>query len=163
MAVNQLSKQMVKLNANGIDYEREVEPRLLLSDFLRNELGLTGTHVSCEQGVCGSCNVILEGKVVRSCLLFAVQANGLEVKTIEFLAEDPEHLHPIQESFVDNHAVQCGFCTPGMILATYELLQDTPDPNLNEIKEALSGNICRCTGYTNVVKAVQDAATRMQA
>lgn len=162
MPISKIAKHVLRVQVNGIDHECEVEPRLLLSDFLRIELGLTGTHVGCEQGICGACSVLLDGKVVRSCLMLAVQANGSSIRTIESIAESHEKLHPIQEAFIANHAVQCGFCTPGMIMATHELLRTIPDPTIGEIREALSGNICRCTGYTNIVKAVQDAAKRMR-
>jgi len=162
---NQFDKynQSVQITINGVTYQREVEPRMLLSDFIRNDTGLTGTHVGCEQGVCGACDILLEGRLVRSCLLFAVQADGCEIQTIEGLAEGPEQLHPIQQAFIDNHAIQCGFCTPGMVLATHNLLKNNPDPTDQEIREGLSGNICRCTGYTNIVKAVKDASKRLKA
>jgi carbon-monoxide dehydrogenase small subunit len=161
---NQYEKytQLVSVTINGVRYQREIEPRMLLSDFIRNEAMLIGTHVGCEQGVCGACDIIFEGELVRSCLMFAVQANGCEIQTIEGLAEGPDQLHPIQQAFIDNHAIQCGFCTPGMVLTTYNLLKENPDPSDQEIRKGLSGNICRCTGYTNIVKAVKDAAQRLK-
>jgi len=152
----------VSLNVNGTQYERTVEPRLLLSDFLRHDLGLTGTHVGCEHGVCGACTVLFDGQPVRSCLMFAVQANGHEVTTVEGLGT-PENLHPIQEAFREKHGVQCGFCTPGFLLTLVPFLEDNPDPTEQEIREAISGNLCRCTGYQHIVDAVQFAAERMKA
>ena len=152
----------VSLNVNGTQYERTVEPRLLLSDFLRHDLGLTGTHVGCEHGVCGACTVLFDGQPVRSCLMFAVQANGHEVTTVEGLGT-PENLHPIQEAFREKHGAQCGFCTPGFLLTLVPFLEDNPDPTEQEIREAISGNLCRCTGYQHIVDAVQFAAERMKA
>jgi len=156
------NRQTISLTVNGVAHSREVEPRLLLSDFLRIELGLTGTHVGCEHGKCGACTVIVDGRAVRACLMFAVQAQGARIETIEGLAAGPEALHPIQQAFIDCHGLQCGFCTPGMINSTRELLTRNPAPSEQEIREALAGNICRCTGYTNIVKAVQVAAVRMR-
>jgi len=156
------NRQTISLTVNGVAHSREVEPRLLLSDFLRIELGLTGTHVGCEHGKCGACTVIVDGRAVRACLMFAVQAQGARIETIEGLAAGPEALHPIQQAFIDCHGLQCGFCTPGMINSTRELLTRNPAPSEQEIREALAGNICRCTGYTNIVKAVQVAAARMR-
>ncbi|MGQ0704472.1 MAG: (2Fe-2S)-binding protein [Gemmatimonadales bacterium] len=144
---------------NGTRYERSVEPRLLLSDFLRHELGLTGTHVGCEHGVCGACTVLLDGEAVRSCLMFAVQADGHEVQTVEGLSQGDE-LHPLQQAFHETHALQCGFCTPGFLMTLIPFLRDHPNPGETEIREALSGNLCRCTGYANIVKAVQLYGTR---
>jgi len=152
----------VSLNVNGTQYKRTVEPRLLLSDFLRHDLGLTGTHVGCEHGVCGACTVLFDGQPVRSCLMFAVQANGHEVTTVEGLGT-PENLHPIQEAFREKHGAQCGFCTPGFLLTLVPFLEDNPDPTEQEIREAISGNLCRCTGYQHIVDAVQFAAERMKA
>jgi carbon-monoxide dehydrogenase small subunit len=134
------------------------EPRLLLSDFVRHELGLTGTQVACEQGACGACTVVLDGRMTLSCLVLAVQADGAELETVEGLANGDE-LHPIQEAFRAKHGLQCGFCTPGMLLTTRSLLAQNPDPTDDEIREHLSGNICRCTGYTGIVAAVRQAAT----
>jgi carbon-monoxide dehydrogenase small subunit len=139
-----------------------VEPRLLLSDLLRHELGLTGTHVGCEHGVCGACTVLFDGQPVRSCLMFAVQANGHEVWTVEGLGT-PEDLHPIQEAFREAHGAQCGFCTPGILLTLVPFLKENPDPDEQEIREAISGNLCRCTGYQHIVDAVKLAAEKMKA
>ncbi len=151
----------VSLSVNGAGYERAVEPRVLLSDFLRHELGLTGTHVGCEHGVCGACTVLLDGDPVRSCLLFAVQADGREVTTVEGLAPAPDELDPLQAAFHDAHGLQCGFCTPGILMSMTAFLREHPDPDEREIREALSGHLCRCTGYRHIVDAVQLAATRM--
>ncbi len=158
----ELPKQPVCVTVNGQPCAREIEPRMLLADFLRIELGLTGTHVGCEHGKCGACTVLIDGHATRACLMFAVQADGCAVETIEGLATAADSLHPIQQAFIDNHALQCGFCTPGMINTTRELLSENPDPSEREIREALAGNICRCTGYTNIVKAVRDAADRLR-
>jgi carbon-monoxide dehydrogenase small subunit len=152
--------QRVRLTVNGTVYEREVEPRLLLSDFLRHELGLTGTHVGCEHGVCGACTVLLEGEAVRSCLLFAVQADGATISTVEGLGEDAEHLHPLQEAFWEAHGLQCGFCTPGILMTMSAFLKRNPRPSEPEVRRALSGNLCRCTGYQHIVDAVMLAAEK---
>ena len=141
---------------NGAKHSATVEPRRSLVDFLRHDLGLVGTHVGCEHGVCGACTVMLDGRTVRSCLLFAAQADGAEVTTIEGIGTD-EALHPLQAAFQQHHALQCGFCTPGMILAAIELLRDNPDPTEAEIRVGLSGNLCMCTGYVNIVRAVRAA------
>ena len=141
---------------NGAKHSATVEPRRSLVDFLRHDLGLVGTHVGCEHGVCGACTVMLNGRTVRSCLLFAAQADGSEVTTIEGIGTD-EALHPLQAAFQQHHALQCGFCTPGMILAAIELLRDNPDPTEAEIRVGLSGNLCMCTGYVNIVRAVRAA------
>src|SRR5687768_17302985 len=135
----------VCVSVNGVRYERRVEPRLLLSDFIRQDLGLTGTHVGCEHGVCGACTVLLDGEPVRSCLLFAVQADGHEVMTVEGLSDDPKDLHPLQQSFWEAHGLQCGFCTPGFLMTLLPFLDAHPDPTEQEIREAISGNLCRCT------------------
>ena len=148
---------MIKITVNGVTYEREAEPRLLLADFLRHELGLTGTHVGCEQGVCGACTVILNGDSVRSCLCFAVQADGGEIETVEGLGT-VENLDPLQQAFQEHHALQCGFCTPGMLLTSTELLEKNPDPSRAEIREYLSGNYCRCTGYEKIFDAINAVA-----
>ncbi len=148
----------VNLVVNGETFEREVEPRILLSDFLRHELGLTGTHVGCEHGVCGACTVLVEGEAVRACLMFAVQVDGQQVTTVEGLAPDADELHPLQEAFWESHGLQCGFCTPGILLSMVPFLESNPDPSEAEIREALSGNLCRCTGYQNIVDAVKQAA-----
>ena len=139
-----------------------MEPRLLLSDFLRHELGLTGTHVGCEHGVCGACTVLFDGEPVRSCLMFAVQANGHEITTVEGLGT-PEDLHPLQEAFWESHAVQCGFCTPGFLMSLVPFLEENPNPTEEEIREAIAGNLCRCTGYQHIVEAVKLAAEKMKA
>lgn len=140
-----------------------MEPRLLLSDFLRHELCLTGTHVGCEHGVCGACTVLLDGEAVRSCLMFAVQADGLELTTVEGLAQSDGTLHPLQAAFQEAHGLQCGFCTPGILLTLVPFLREHPSPNEDEIRHALSGNLCRCTGYHNIVAAAQLAAGKMAA
>ena len=152
----------VCLQVNGRDYERSVEPRLLLSDFLRHELGLKGTHVGCEHGVCGCCTVHVDGAAVRSCLLFAIQVDGARILTIEGLSENGE-LHPIQAALRECHGLQCGFCTPGFVMAIHEFLEQNPRPNLTdlEVREGISGNLCRCTGYQNIVEAVKLAARTM--
>ena len=142
---------------NGAKHSATVEPRRSLVDFLRHDVGLVGTHVGCEHGVCGACTVMLDGRTVRSCLLFAAQADGAEVTTIEGIATD-EALHPLQMAFQQHHALQCGFCTPGMILAALELLRDNAEPSDEEIRVGLSGNLCMCTGYVNIVRAVRAAA-----
>lgn len=151
----------VSVIVNGEPRHAFVEARTLLTDFLRHELGLTGTHVGCEHGVCGACTVQIDGELARSCTTFAVQVDGLEIKTVEGLAEGSE-LHPIQAAFRDNHGLQCGFCTPGLLMTVEALLADNPDPSEEEIREFLAGNVCRCTGYVGVVAAVQDAALRLR-
>ena len=149
----------VTVTVNGLKYEAFVEPRTTLVDFLRVELGLTGTHVGCEHGVCGACTILMDGKSVRSCIMLAVQADGAELTTVEGLSVDGA-LHPIQQAFRDTHGLQCGFCTPGFLMTIYELLEENPNPNDDEIKDALGGNLCRCTGYQSIVEAVQKAAAR---
>jgi carbon-monoxide dehydrogenase small subunit len=153
-----MSPRPIAVTVNGRRYERAVEPRLLLSDFLRHELGLTGTHVGCEHGVCGACTVLVDGEAVRSCLLLAVQAAGREVTTVEGLAPGPNTLHPLQEAFREAHGLQCGFCTPGFLMTLLPFLDENPDPSESEIRHALSGNLCRCTGYQHIVDAVLLAA-----
>jgi carbon-monoxide dehydrogenase small subunit len=156
-----MSKKPTRVTVNGKAHARLVESRLTLADFLRHELGLTGTHLGCEHGVCGACTVLVNGRTARSCLMFAVQANGCEVTTVEGLT--PENgLSPLQQAFVDNHGLQCGFCTPGMLVTLTELLRETPDPTEQEVREALTGNLCRCTGYAGIVKAALDAAQRLR-
>ena len=149
----------VAVTVNGKSYEREVESRLTLVDFIRHELLLTGTHVGCEHGVCGACTVLLDGAAVRACLLLAVQANGKRIDTVEGLA-DGDKLNPLQEAFRDNHGLQCGFCTPGMLMTLTEFLREQPNPTEAEVREAISGNLCRCTGYQAIVAAALDAAQR---
>jgi len=151
----------IELLINGKTYERDIEPRLLLSDFLRHELGLTGTHVGCEQGVCGACTVLFDGAPVRSCLMFAVQARGHELTTVEGLAESQAELHPIQQAFWEAHGLQCGFCTPGFLMTLVPFVEAPPTPTEAEIREAISGNLCRCTGYQHIVQAVQLAAQKV--
>ena len=150
----------VEVEVNGRRYQREVEPRLLLSDFLRHDLGLTGTHVGCEHGVCGACTVLLDGEAVRSCLLLAVQAHGRSLTTVEGLASDPEQLAPLQQAFREAHGLQCGFCTPGILMTLVPFLAENPNPTEDEIRLALSGNLCRCTGYQHIVDAVLLAARK---
>jgi carbon-monoxide dehydrogenase small subunit len=155
----------VNLTVNGRQYTREVEPRMLLSDFLRYELELTGTHVGCEQGVCGACTVLYDGEPVRSCILFAVQADGHEIMTVEGLADSDQlkiaGLHPLQQAFWEAHGLQCGFCTPGFLMTLMAYLDENPNPTEPEIREAISGNLCRCTGYQHIVEAVALAANMM--
>lgn len=150
----------ISLRVNGMEYSRGVEARLLLSDFLRHELDLTGTHVGCEHGVCGACTILLDGEPVRSCLMFAVQADGHEIETVEGLALGEDELHPVQQAFWDAHGLQCGFCTPGILMTVVAFLKENPKPTDMEIREAISGNLCRCTGYQNIVSAVKLAAER---
>ena len=150
-------KQTIRVTINGRLYEEDVEPRILLAHFLREKIGLTGTHIGCVVGECGACSVLLDGKVVKSCLHFAVQADGREVTTIEGLAKNGD-LNPVQEAFVKNYAFQCGYCTPGMVITSYALLQHNPNPSEAEIRKALAGNLCMCTGYVQIVDAVKEAA-----
>jgi carbon-monoxide dehydrogenase small subunit len=158
-----MSEQItISVTVNQAAYQRTIEPRLLLSDFLRHDLGLTGTHVGCEHGVCGACTVLFDGQPIRSCLMFAVQADGHEIITVEGLGT-PEALHPIQEAFVEAHGAQCGFCTPGILLTLVPFLEENPEPSEPEIREALAGNLCRCTGYQHIVDAVKLAAEKMKA
>jgi len=154
-------KVKIRVKVNNVWYEREVEPRMLLVHFLRDELGLTGTKIGCDTSTCGACTVIMNGKSVKSCTVLAVQADGAEILTIEGLSRDGK-LHPIQEAFKENYALQCGYCTPGMIMQTYYLLKDNPSPSEEEIRDGLHGNICRCTGYQNIIKAVKDASQRLR-
>ena len=151
-------KRNIKVNVNGVDYERSVDANINLADFLRHELGLTGTHLGCEHGVCGACTILLNGASVRSCLLYAVQADGQQVMTVEGLSADPAPLHPLQQAFRDHHALQCGFCTPGMLMTAMELLTETPNPSEEDVRDAISGNLCRCTGYQSIVEATLAAA-----
>lgn len=155
-------KQELTLTVNGVSYTRAVEPRVNLGDFLRHDLGLTGTHFGCEHGVCGACTVLVDGATLRSCLMFAVQAQGCEITTVEGLSDAQGPLHPIQQAFRDQHALQCGFCTPGMLLTVAELLEENPDPSEAEVRDAISGNICRCTGYQPIVDAALQAARALK-
>ena len=152
----------ISVTVNGSHYERQVPVRLLLSDFLRHELHLTGTHIGCEHGVCGCCTVLVNGEAVRSCLMFAVQADGMAITTIEGRAGSNSDLHPIQQAFKEKHGLQCGFCTPGIIMTAHALLHDRLDWTEEELRHELSGNICRCTGYQNIVEAVKLAAERLR-
>ncbi len=166
MSKTTLSTKTLVTTVNGERTEQEVEPRLLLSDFLRHELGLTGTHVGCEHGVCGACTILLDGEPVRSCLTFAIQAQGREISTVEGLASGPEAtepnaLHPVQQAFWDEHGLQCGFCTAGILMTIVPFLEENPDPTESEVRHALSGNICRCTGYQHIVNSVLRAASMM--
>ena len=156
-------RRRISVTINGDTYEREVETRLLLSDFIRHECELTGTHVGCEHGVCGACTILLDGITARSCLMLAVQADGHELLTIEGIAPNEEELHPLQQAFMDNHGLQCGYCTPGMLTTLLEFLRDNPDPTEQEVRIAISGNLCRCTGYQGIVDAALDAAGRLRA
>ncbi len=153
----------VSITINGREVSAEVEPRLLLADFIRDSAGLTGTHLGCEHGVCGACTVQLDGKPVRSCLMFAVQANGGHVRTVESLAPSATELHPLQQAFHEHHALQCGFCTPGILMTMEAFLRDEPNPSRAQIRVALAGNLCRCTGYQNIVTAVEAAAHKVKA
>jgi carbon-monoxide dehydrogenase small subunit len=150
------AKQTIRLTVNGRTYEQTVEVRMTLADFLREELNLTGTHLGCEHGICGACTILFDGEAVRSCLLLAVQADGANLMTVEGLAQGDE-LHPLQRAFHENHALQCGFCTPGFLMTAVAFLQDTPSPTEAQVREAISGNICRCTGYAPIVQAILQA------
>ena len=156
-----MDREHVAVTVNGRRYERQVEPRRLLSDFIREDIGLTGTHVGCEHGICGTCTVLMNGCTVRSCLTFAVQAHGSEIATVEGLGT-PADMHPLQEAFWEHHGLQCGFCTPAMLLTAKELLDANPSPSREEIREAISSNLCRCTGYQTIVEAVETAAARIR-
>jgi len=158
-----MAKRSISLTVNGRRQEREVEPRLTLADFLRQELGLTGTHLGCEHGVCGACTVLIDGHTARSCLTFAVQADGCEITTVEGLATADGELNVLQRAFQEHHGLQCGFCTPGMLMTLTELLRDNPDPTEDEVRDVLTGNLCRCTGYSGIVNAALDAARRLRA
>jgi carbon-monoxide dehydrogenase small subunit len=153
-------KELVKIKINGKEREVAADPRLLLVHFIREQLGLTGTHIGCDTSNCGACTVLLNGKTVKSCTMFAVQADGAEVMTVEGLISDGA-LHPLQEGFKEEHGLQCGFCTPGMLMSSYALLKKNPSPSEEEIRWGISGNLCRCTGYQNIVKAVQFASKKM--
>jgi carbon-monoxide dehydrogenase small subunit len=155
------SRLTVALSVNGERVEGTVAPRKLLSDFLKDDVGLTGVRVGCEHGVCGACTVLVDGRTARACLLLAAQADGAEVRTVEGLADDGV-LHPLQQAFWDHHALQCGYCTPGMLMTGVAFLKKTPNPTEDDIRWAISGNLCRCTGYVNIVKSVQHAAAKLQ-
>ena len=155
-------KHPVSVNVNGVNHQAEVEPRLLLVHFLRENLGLTGTNVGCDTSQCGSCTVVIDGQAVKSCTVLAVQADGSKITTIEGLAKNGA-LHPLQQAFWDKHGLQCGFCTPGMILTAWDLIKHNPKPTEADVRHGIDGNLCRCTGYQNIVAAVQEAATRMKA
>ena len=156
-------KRTITVSVNGTKHTKEVPVRITLADFIRYELGLTGTHLGCEHGVCGACTILLDGRSARSCLMLAVQADGHEIITVEGIAVSDTELHPLQEAFRDNHGLQCGFCTPGMLTTLIEFLRDNPDPTEQEVRIAISGNLCRCTGYQGIVNAALDAAKRLQA
>ncbi len=156
-----MSTVAVTMTINGVSHSGVVEPRRTLADFLRADCGLTGTHLGCEHGVCGACSVLVDGEAVRSCLMFAVQADGSEVTTVEGLAGDSDHLHPVQEAFRETHGLQCGFCTPGFVISVTAFLAEHPNPSDDQIREGLSGNLCRCTGYQGILRAVRIAADRM--
>jgi aerobic carbon-monoxide dehydrogenase small subunit len=152
----------VKLRVNGVAYEHTVEARKTLVDFLREDVGLTGTNVGCEHGVCGACTILMNGETVRSCIMLAAQADGAELMTVEGLAKSTGELHPIQESFREKHGLQCGFCTPGMMMTSVALLAEKPNPTEDEVRIAISGNLCRCTGYMNIVESIQYAAQKLR-
>ena len=155
--------RQITLTVNNKKYTETVPVRVTLADFLRHQLGLTGTHLGCEHGVCGACTILFDGHTARSCLMLAVQTDGHEIVTIEGIAPDDKTLHPLQEAFRDNHGLQCGFCTPGILTTLIELLRDNPSPTEEEVRIAISGNLCRCTGYQNIVVAALDAAARLRA
>ena len=159
------SKHVISLTVNGIEYQETAEARMSLADFLREKLDLTGTHLGCEHGVCGACTILLEGEAVRACLMLAVQADGASLMTVEGLAQESaggltgeERLHPLQRAFQENHALQCGFCTPGILMTAYAFLQEEPHPTEQQVREAISGNICRCTGYAPIIQAILQAS-----
>jgi aerobic-type carbon monoxide dehydrogenase small subunit (CoxS/CutS family) len=156
-----MSERKIRLKVNGKALEGTAEPRRSLAEFLREDLGLTGTHIGCEQGVCGACTIVMNGAAVRSCLMFAVQAEGAELQTVEGLAQG-ERLHPLQQAFHEAHALQCGFCTPGFLMSLSAFLKETPDPSDEQIREAMSGNLCRCTGYVSIHEAVRAAAKMLR-
>ncbi|MDH4188632.1 MAG: (2Fe-2S)-binding protein [Betaproteobacteria bacterium] len=155
-------RRRIEVTVNGVRHTREVETRITLADFLRRELGLTGTHLGCEHGVCGACTVQMDGEALRSCILFAVQADGRSITTVEGLARADGTLHPLQQSFREHHGLQCGFCTPGMLMTLDALLTEKPDADERAVREAISGNICRCTGYQGIVAAALDAAKKLR-
>jgi carbon-monoxide dehydrogenase small subunit len=154
-------QRTITVTVNGTEYARTIETRMLLSDFLRHELQLTGTHVGCEHGVCGACTILFDGEAARSCIMFAVQADGHEIRTVESLGT-PDALHPLQEAFWESHGLQCGFCTPGFLMTLVPFLEEHPNPTEDEIRDGLSGNLCRCTGYQNIITAVKLASEKMR-
>ena len=158
-----MSEHKITMTVNGREVSGYAEARLTLVDFLRDVLGLTGTHIGCEHGVCGACSVVIDGQPARSCLIYAVMAEGLNITTVEGLEGPNGELSPLQDAFWENHAMQCGYCTPGMLIATHALLEENPNPNEEEIREAIGGNLCRCTGYQQIVEAVQMTAKKMRA
>ncbi len=160
IASKEISGVSVQVTINGQAYQREVEPRLLLVQLIREELGLTGTHIGCDVTYCGACTVLVDGNPVKSCTMLAIQADQCEILTVEGLEQDSE-LHPLQKAFSENHGLQCGFCTPGMLMSSVALLAENPDPSPDEIRKGISGNLCRCTGYNNIIKSVQAAAKEM--
>ena len=158
-----MSEHKITMTVNGREVSGYAEARVTLVDFLRDVLGLTGTHIGCEHGVCGACSVVMDGRPARSCLTYAVMADGHNITTVEGLEGPNGELNPLQDAFWENHAMQCGYCTPGMLIATHTLLEENPDPNEEEIREAIGGNLCRCTGYQQIVEAVQMTAKKMRA
>ncbi len=158
---NSIQTATIEMTVNGERRRADVEPRMLLVEFIREQLRLTGTHIGCDTSFCGACTVLLDGAVIKSCTLFAVQADGAEITTVEALEKNGD-LHPIQQAFSDHHGLQCGYCTPGMMMSSLALLAETPDPTDKDIRKALAGNVCRCTGYQNIIKSVQAAAGRLQ-
>jgi 3-oxo-Delta1-steroid hydratase/dehydrogenase small subunit len=156
------TRRTIRLRVNGVEYEGTIDVRKTLVDFLREDCELVGTHVGCEHGVCGACTILMDGEAVRSCIMLAVQAEGAELMTVEGLASREGELHPIQQAYRDEHGLQCGFCTPGFLMSTYELLQKNPSPTVEEIKDWLSGHLCRCTGYQDILESVQLAAARLR-
>ena len=158
-----MSEHRITMTVNGREVSGYAEARLTLVDFLRDVIGLKGTHIGCEHGVCGACSVIIDGQPARSCLMYAVMAEGLNIRTVEGLEGPNGELSPLQDAFWENHAMQCGYCTPGMLIATHALLEENPNPNEDEIREAIGGNLCRCTGYQQIVEAVQMTAKKMRA
>ena len=159
---NMTDKRIITVSVNGTEHTKEVPVRITLADFIRYELGLTGTHLGCEHGVCGACTILLDGRSARSCLMLAVQADGHDLLTVEGIAPSPDELHPLQQAFHENHGLQCGFCTPGILTTLIEFLRDNPDPTEREVRIAISGNLCRCTGYQNIVISALDAAKRLR-
>jgi carbon-monoxide dehydrogenase small subunit len=151
----------VEVTVNGGTYQREIEPRTLLVEFIREELGLTGTHIGCDTSYCGACTVLMDGRPVKSCTVFAIQADGSEIETVEGM-ESEDELHPLQTAFSEHHGLQCGYCTPGMLMSCKHLLAENPDPSREDIKKGIAGNVCRCTGYMNIITAVEDAAKKMR-